>query len=127
MDINVKEEDLEGFNAQAKLKLKEATLRFVSELIEESNRLESKNNSSGSGPEITSSNVMDATEMVRKGLYAQKKGWKSKFVRIIAALLPLVVGAMYDSTKLQDGAYMLTFVFVVAAAILMVTISTIME
>ena len=127
MDINVKDEDLEGFNAHAKSKLKEATLSFVSDLIEESNRLESKNNTSGSGPEITSSNVNDAAILVRKGLSAQKKGWKNKIVRIIAALLPLVVGAMYDSTKLQDGAYMFTFVVVVAAAILMVTISTIME
>ncbi len=127
MDINVKDEDLEGFNAQAKAKLQESILSFVSDLIEESNRLESKNNTSGSGPEITSSNVNDAAILVRKGLSAQKKGWKNKIVRIIAALLPLVVGAMYNSTKLQDGVYMFSFVIVVAAAILMVTIATIME
>lgn len=127
MEINIRDEDLEGFNTLAKSKLKEETQSFVSDLIEEANRLESKSNSSGSGPEITSSNVNDAAILIRKGLSERKKDWKSKVVRIIAALLPLVVGAMYDSTKLQGGGYMLVFVVIVAAAILMVTISTIRE
>jgi hypothetical protein len=127
MDIELEESDLDGFNGQAKSKLKEAATSFVSDLIEESNRLESKNNSSGGEPEVTSSNVADADILVRKGLSQNKKGYGTKAIRIIAALLPLVVGAMYDSTKLQDSAYMLIFVIVVTAAIIMVTISTIME
>ena len=127
MDIEIEEEDLVGFNDLAKEKLKESTTEFVSKLIEESHRLESNNNTSGGTPEVTSSNVSDANILVTKGLSKKKKGLGSKILRIFAALLPLVVGAMYNSTKLQDSTYMLAFVFVVAVSIITVTISIMVE
>jgi len=127
MDIEIEEEDLVGFNNLAKEKLKESTTEFVSRLIEESHRLESNINTSGGAPEVTSSNVSDANILVTKGLSKKKKGWGTKILRIFAALLPLVVGAMYNSTKLQDSTYMLAFVFVVAVSIIAVTISIMVE
>jgi hypothetical protein len=127
MEIEIDESDLVGFNTQAKAKLKESTKDFISDLIEESHRLESKSNTSGGAPEVTSSNVSDANILVTKGLSHTKKGLGSRVIRIIAALLPLIVGAMYNPTNLQNSAYMLTFVVVVTLAIIMVTISTMME
>lgn len=127
MDIEIEEEDLVGFNDLAKTKLKGATKEFVSKLIEESHRLESNSNTTGGSPEVTSSNVSDANILVTKGLSKQKKGWGSKILRVFSALLPLVVGAMYNPTKLQDSAYMFAFVCVVAVAIIAVTISIMME
>lgn len=127
MEIEIEDDALVGFNDLAKEKLKESTSEFVSKLIEESHRLESNSNTSGGAPEVTSSNVSDANILVSKGLSKKKKGIGSKILRIFAALLPLVVGAMYDSTKLQDSAYMLIFVCVVALAIIAVTVSILVE
>lgn len=127
MQVDVKEENLEGFNDQAKSQLIDTTHAFVSDLIEEANRLESKNNSSGASPEITSSNVNDAADFVRRGLTKKKKGFKVILLRILATLSPLVIGIMYNTESLQNGAYLLTFVVVVVVAVLSVTLSTIME
>ncbi|MEO2281356.1 hypothetical protein [Pseudoalteromonas pernae] len=127
MEIEIEDDELVGFNDLAKEKLKESTSEFVSKLIEESHRLESNSNTSGGTPEVTSSNVSDANILVSKGLSKKKKGIGSKILRIFAALLPLVVGAMYNSTKLQDSAYMLVFVCVVALAIITVTVSILVE
>lgn len=127
MEIKIEDDELIGFNSLAKEKLQQATGEFISKLIEESHRLESNSNTTGGAPEVTSSNVSDANILVSKGLSKQKKGLGSKILRIFAALLPLVVGAMYNSTRLQDGSYMFVFVCVVALAIVTVTVSILVE
>lgn len=127
MDINISNEDLKGFNEQAKAKLSEAATEFIGDLIEESNRLESSRNTSGNDPEITSSMVNDARILIRRGLAQPKKDFGLKILRIAAAVLSLLVGVLYDSEKLQSGGYMLLFIGVITAAILTVTISTIKE
>lgn len=127
MDIEISDGSLKGFNDQAKAKLSEAAVEFVEDLIEESNRLESSRNTTGNDPEITSSMVNDAQVFIRRGLTQPKKGLGLKILRIAAAVLSLLVGVLYDSTKLQSGGYMLIFIVVITAAILTVTISTIKE
>ncbi|EGQ9303497.1 hypothetical protein F7U75_21450 [Vibrio vulnificus] len=127
MRIDIDESDLDGFNNNAKIKLRETTEKFVSDLIEEAHRLESKTNSVGGTPEVTSSNVSDASILITKGLSQKKTGIGSKVSRIVAALLPLAVGAMYDSQKLQDGTYMFMFIGVVTASIIAVTLSILTE
>ncbi|HHX8351848.1 hypothetical protein R7P67_16160 [Vibrio sp. Vb0937] len=127
MRIEIDDDDLEGFNDNAKNKLRETTEKYVSDLIEEAHRLESKTNSVGGTPEVTSSNVSDANILITKGLSQKKAGIGSKAVRIVAALLPLAVGAMYDSAKLQDGTYMFMFIGVVTLSIIAVTVSILTE
>ena len=127
MDIEILDENLKGFNSQAKIKLSEATTEFAGDLIEESNRLESSRNTTGNEPEITSSMVNDAQVLIRRGLTQPKKGIGLKILRVVAAVLSLLVGVLYDSTKLQNGGYMLLFIGVITAAILTVTISTFKE
>lgn len=127
MDIEISNDKLKGFNDQAKVKLYEATNEFIDELIEESNRLESSHNTISNDPEVTSSMVNDAQMLIRRGLNQPKKGLGLKILRIAAAVLSLLVGVLYDSTKLQSGGYMLIFIGVITAAILTVTISTIKE
>lgn len=127
IDINIPDNNLEGFNTQARDKLKESADDFVSDLIEEANRVESGRNSTSGNPEITSSMVNDAQVLIRRGLAQPKKGMGVKILRIASAILSLVVGMMYDATKLQDSGYMLLFILVIGAAILTVTIATIKE
>lgn len=127
MEINIPDQDLSGFNQKAKDKLIEATKDFVSDLIEESNRLESTRNTAGDEPEIISSMVNDARVLIRRGLSQPKKSMGMKTLRVIAAALSLLVGILYDPTELQSSGYMLLFIAVITAAILTVTISTIKE
>jgi len=127
IEIQIQDKDVSGFNLQAKAKLEESVNEFVSDLIEEANRIESGRNSTSGSPEITSSMVNDARVLIRRGLAQPKKGMGLKILRISSAVLSLAVGIMYDSTKLQDRGYMLLFILVIAAAILSVTIATIKE
>ena len=127
MQIQIPDQDLKGFNEKAKEKLSQATTEFISDLIEESNRLEASRNTTGDDPQITSSMVNDARVLLRRGLSLPKKGVGIKSLRVISAVLSLFAGMLYDTTKLQDSGYMLLFIVVITAAILTVTISTIKE
>lgn len=127
MQIDVDDNSLAGFNDPAKNELKKSAVEFVEELIKESNRIEATRNPASGNPQVTSSMVLDAAILVRRGLSQPKKKLGVKVLRIVSAVLSLAVGFAYDAAKLQDKTYMLVFVIVVAAAIISVTISTIME
>lgn len=127
MQIEVDDKTLAGFNDPAKAELKKSGVEFLEELVKESNRIEASRNPSSGNPQITSSMVGDAAVLIRRGLSQPKKRIGSKLLRVVAAILSLAVGFTYDATKLQDKTYMLVFVIVVAAAIIAVTVSIIME
>ncbi|KLV76433.1 hypothetical protein SK37_04006 [Citrobacter sp. MGH109] len=127
MQIDIEDRNLLGFNQPAKDELKKSATDFIDELIKESNRIESSRNPSSGNPQITSGMVTDATVFVRRGLIQPKKKIRVKVLRVISAIVSLLVGIIYDATKLQDKTYMLIFIVVVAIAIISVTISTIME
>ena len=127
VDIQIVDDDLKGFSGEARDHLKKATAEYATDLIEEANRIEAGRNSTGGPPEVTRGMVNDAKVLLRRGLGAPKKSWGLRILRVIAAVLSLGVGVMYDETKLQSGGYMLLFILAIAAAILTVTISTIKE
>jgi hypothetical protein len=127
LDIRIPDDDLTGFSDQAKERLKEATSEYVTDLIEEANRIEAGRNPTSGPPEVTRGMVNDAKVLLRRGLGAPKKSWGPRILRVFAAVLSLCVGIMYDETKLQSGGYMLLFILAVTAAILAVTISTLKE
>lgn len=127
MEIKIDDRELVGFNEPAKKKLEDVTCEFAIKIIEEANRLESKHNSSGGQPEITSSNISDANILVSKGLTRPKNNWKKKTLKIFGSLLPLFVGMMYNTTKLQEGTYLLLFIGLIVITIVTVTISIIGE
>lgn len=107
--------------------MSEATTKFVDDLIEESNRLESSRNTTGDDPQVTSSMVNDASVLILRGLSQPRRGVGIKILRVAAAVSSLLVGVLYDPDKLQSAEYMLLFILIVTAAILTVTISTIRE
>ena len=127
MLIDIEDRNLLGFNQPAKDELTKSATDFIDELIKESNRIESSRNPSSGNPQITSGMVTDATVFVRRGLIQPKKKIRVKVLRVISAIVSLLVGIIYDATKLQDKTYMLIFIVVVAITIISVTISTIME
>jgi hypothetical protein len=127
MQIDIDEANLSGFNAPAKAELKKATLKFADDLLKEAYRIEASHNPAAGNPQVTSSMVMDAAILIRRGLAQPKKKLGIKLFRIAAAVLALVVGFTYDATKLQDKTYMLVFVVTVTLAIIAVTVSIILE
>lgn len=127
LNIEISDSDLSGFNSASKDQLEKATIEFISNLVDEANRIESGRNTTSGPPEITSSMVNDAKVLLQRGLAIPKRKLGIRILRVFSAILSLVVGAMYDETKLQNEGYMLLFVFLIAITILSVTISTIKE
>lgn len=127
LDIQIPDDDLKGFSGEARDHLKKATGEYATDLIEEANRIEAGRNSTGGPPEVTRGMVNDAKVLLRRGLGVPKKSWGMRILRVVAAVLSLCVGIMYDETKLQSGGYMLLFILAVTVAILSVTISTLKE
>jgi hypothetical protein len=121
--IEVNDDDLEGFNPNAQQRLKVVAEKFVSDMIDEANRIEAGRNTTNDPAEVTSSMVHDAEVLIRHGLAAPRKRWGIRLVKIAAAVFSLAVGVMYDPAKLQQSSNMLLFVLVIAAAIICVTIS----
>jgi hypothetical protein len=127
VQLDLDDRSLGGFNDPAKDELKKATVTFASDLIQEANRIESVRNYNSGNPQITSSMVSDAVMLVRGGLIQPKTKWQIKALRVLAAVLTLIVGNLYDATKLQDSTYMLTFILVTVVAIFAVTAATALE
>jgi hypothetical protein len=128
LDVQISDDDLKGFSPQARENLKEAITDYATELIEEANRLEADRNATSGTPEVTRGMVTDANVSLRRGLGTPKKSWGLRVLRVVAAVLSLSVGFMYDQSKLQQsGGYLLLFILAVAAAILTVTITTLKE
>ena len=125
--IEIADDKLAGFSAQARTRLKDAVAEYATDLIEEANRIEAGRNSTTGPPEVTRGMVIDAKDLLRRGLGVPKKRWGFKILRVVAVILSLVVGIMYNETALQDSGYLLLFILVVAAAILAVTLSTLRE
>ena len=127
MKIQIAENDLKGFNQNAKGMLKQATNEFIGNLIEESNRVEASRNTISDQAEITSSMVNDAKILIRQGLVKPKTKLGIKILRISAAVLSISTGLLYDTEKLQNTGYMVFFILFITVTILAVTISTIKE
>lgn len=128
LDIQIADDDLKGFSAQARDRLKGAMTEFATDLIEEANRIEAGRNATSGTPEVTRGMVNDAKVSLRRGLGTPRKNWGLRILRVVAAVLSLCVGFMYDQTNLQQsGGYMLLFILAVSAAILTVTITTLKE
>lgn len=127
IEIEINEDDLSGFSEPARERLKQAAEDYVSTLISESNRIEAGRNSNNGPAEITQAMVNDAVVVQRQGLSTAPTRVASKVLRVVAAVLSLIVGFMYDPVALQSQAYMATFVVLTAAAIIAMTISILKE
>lgn len=127
LQIDLPDDSLAGFSQPARDRLVAAALSFAGDLVDEANRLEAGRNS-GAAPEVTAVMVTDANDLLRRGLHSPRKNsYQLKILRVASAVLPLLVGIMYDATNLQNGIYMLSFVTLVAVTILAVTLSVLKE
>ena len=126
MQVDIDDTTLAGFNAQAKLALKDATSRFASDLIHESFRIEALQNAGG-GPQITSAIIAHAAVALQRGFSQPRKKLSTKIFQVLAAALSLAVGILYDSTRLQDKTYLFCFIMVIVITVVLITLSIITE
>ena len=127
IDIQLDDRSLTGFSEPAKERLKTAALDYTSDVIEEANRIEAGRSRTKGPPEVTNGMVNDAVVLLRQGLGTPRKHLGIRLLRVVAAVLSLLVGIMYDASSLQDKTYMIIFVLLVAAAIFAVTVSAIKD
>lgn len=127
IEIKIQATDLKGFSPPAREQLQAAIQQYATDIIDEANRVESGRGSAPGVPEVTRGMVDDAVLLFRRGLGVPKRSLWTKFVRVVAAVLTLLVGFLYDPQKLQKPEYMAFFVVVVAIAIIAVTVSTLKE
>jgi hypothetical protein len=127
VEILIPDAAIVGFNDQAQAKLKEVAGKYSNDIIEEANRLEAGHNTGQGPPEVTSSMVTDADTLLRRGLAQKKKNFGRKILNIGSSVASLGVGILYDKNSLQSAGYLFLFVIVIAAAILLLTLSTLNE
>jgi hypothetical protein len=125
--IEIDENDLTGFTEPARQRLHQAAVDYVSDLIEEANRIEAGHNRARSHPEVTHGMVHEASILLGRSIRKANTTWGTKIIRIAAGTLPLIVGIMYNPNSLQDKIYMMAFILLIAAAILAVTLSVLRE
>lgn len=128
IDIKIEDNDLVGFNQQAKDELVNSITEFSDDLITEANRIESQTNSTSQGPEVTSSMVRDAKVLLRHKLGKPQTSTGSIILKILATLFVLLSGIMYQPDKLKAvDEYMVFYIIVIALAILFTTLTFIKE
>ena len=127
LTIIIPDINLQGFNDQAKNELKKNIEGFSDDLIAESNRIEASHNTTSNGPEITSSIVADAQVIIRHKISKPKKDIGRVVLKVAASVSSLAAGIMYQKEKMQETAYLVGYIIVIAIAIVLTTITIIKE
>jgi len=127
IEIQVEDADLEGLSDPAKDSLKSEGEQYIKKVIQEANRLESSQKS-GSGPvEITKAMIDKAAFIQKHSIGNSRTPLLIKLLRIASAVLSLIVGIMFDATKLQNDTYLIVFGIIFALAILTTTLATLKD
>lgn len=123
LEIEDTDDDLDGFNAQARQKLAEVVGDFAQNVIKETRRLEGYDNTTGNPPEITSNMVREASYIVKRPFRIRKPGFKTVLIKALSILLPFVTSLFFDKNKLQDTVYLVVIASLFAFSILAVILS----
>src|SRR6185295_2059023 len=102
MRIDIPDENIQYLNQQAQAVFVKSVNEFSQELLAEANRLEAVGKSVGGDPEITSSNMSDATLLVRRGYRKKKKPVSAAVIQVIAAISTLITGLAFDFEKIKQ-------------------------
>jgi len=130
--ITIPDSRLTGFSEPAIEQAHASVQDYVDALMGEIDRYEQIKRLPASGrPEITGAIVKDATLLLQRGLGTKPIGWLSammtKGIRIVAALLSLFVGMMYDAAQLQNQQYLFWFILLITLTVLFNILSVLRE
>jgi len=98
-ELDITDDKLEHLGAAAVDELREVSRRFTLDVLEEAGRLEENARTADRDPEVTSSNVHDASLILRKGLLARKRRRRLKIASSIGVVSGFVVGILSDYSE----------------------------
>lgn len=115
--VAISDANLSGLSDPARQEVKATLESFATDLISEANRLEAATRSSSAAPDVNAQMVRDASTFVRRGMTAKSPSAWTKISRVMAALLALILGVVWDKDSLQSSTYLVGF-----GALLVVTL-----
>lgn len=123
--IDLPDDDIVHFNDPAKNELKSVLLEHAKDVVREAKRLEKNIRSTQGNPEITSSNVKDASTVIgRRYLNPRKPLWFYA-IKIFAIICTLISGFMFDNLSESWGP--IAFAVAVVITTILITIQTLNE
>lgn len=127
LNINIEDKDIAGFNENAKKELETCIKKFSEDIISEAFRIEASLNGTSNGPEITSTMVSDARVFIRHKITKPKKKTANIVIKILANVFTLLAGILFDTTKLLESGYLVLYILIVVATVILITLSIFKE
>jgi len=124
MNIEVEDNQLEGFNSQAKQKVELAIKEYADKVVEETLRIESARRASGSEtPEVTSSIVDAAVTLLINGFGSKKQSKGTIALKVSSNFLWVATGAMFFSNQMNEQWFLILFALALVGAVITTTLS----
>lgn len=118
---------IDAFSPQAKDRLKFHNESFISDLIDECERLETARRAPTAKAEITGSLVDDAARKLRGNLFQPSRSFWSKARSVLSPLLALISGLVFDHQSLSNPTYIIIFFLLLAVTIIVTTVHAIWD
>jgi hypothetical protein len=117
IQIDISDKDVQYLNAPAQHELKKHVELYIDQLLEEASRLEAGQRTADGDPQINSSMVNDAANIIKRGYRNIKKPAWLTASQIISSLSALFVGLIFDFERLKNPVMLVVFVILLAVAI----------
>lgn len=118
--IEIPDDSTRHLNEQAKRELKKAVVSHGEEILREANYLEANLRSTSGQPEITSSNIKDATLIVRRNLGNRRKPIGLILIKLGASFFALATGFVKDYINQPWGPYAFALTLTAAGILLFI-------
>ncbi|MCK4411174.1 hypothetical protein KAV67_02715 [Candidatus Bipolaricaulota bacterium] len=117
-EVDIPDDQLEYLGEAATEELRGVVKRFTVDVLDEAARLEANARTADRDPEVTSSNVHDASLILRKGLLARKQGRHIRIASGVGVVSGFLVGLLAEYDKLSaDVGWLVGFLVLVTTAI----------
>lgn len=110
MNVDIPDDKLKGFSSPAKEQLKLSTLKYSRRVIDEANRIEAGRKPDLSTTEITKAIVSHAAGAIDNGFLPLKQSLPQKIIKLMAVVLTIVCGFLFQLEWLKDSPKYVIFV-----------------
>lgn len=125
IQIDVSDDDIKHFNEPAKQELKKVSGEYAYDVIREASRLEANIRTTQGNPEITSSDVKNASTVISRRYINPRKRWWFYLVKVLAIIGTIITGFLFD--KLSETWGPIAFALAVVVTTILTTIQTVNE
>jgi hypothetical protein len=121
MQINIDDNNFEGFNQNSKSEFNKLIENISIEIIKESNRLASSNDYLSTQTTITKTSVIEATNFIIKGLGNSKRS-KWRYLHIVCYALSILIGVLSNGLEDKTLGGLLLYIGLIVADIGLATL-----